>query len=472
MDTTFQRATLSVVALVKGATAREPARFSDPTDTIEVQFNPTSLKLQHANNADAGGVTATAQPRQNPAVRSTVLSFDLEYDTAELDGVDVRTRTAAVRRFAQSPKDKPKSPPPLVRFQWGKFTFNGRVTSVSEDIDYFSPSGTPLRAKVSVSITEQDPSLEAGVKGPAARTDDAAKGMDETGSRSRPTSGRPGVTPPPGSGPGQRGTAGPRQVLPAIGGETLQDLARRAGGSAAAWRSLANGIDDPLNLVAGAGVEVGAEIDAAAGGLGLTVGFADGVAIGSGLADDAAAVIALASAAAGDLLAAGLALTSTGGIATAAGQLASITAAAQADAARASFSVPPAAASFGASPATSPGVPPAGSASTSGTSTGPVAAATAPPAAAPVDPRAVAYGKAIPLRARPQISTATSSQAGGSVSLTARARPSEIPVSSGSGVPWEQLNPGAPGRDAADRAQRSRDARPGTMRWRPGGDCR
>jgi hypothetical protein len=455
MATQLERATLSVITAAKGASARESGRFSAPEQTIKVQFNPTSLKLQYSNNADAGGVTHAAQPRQNPAVRSTVLSFDLEYDTAEENGVDVRTRTADVRRFVQSPTGKPKSPPPLVQFHWGTFIFNGRVTSVSEDIDYFSPGGTPLRAKLTVSITEQDPALEAGTKGPAARRDDAA--TDQTGSQPRPTSDRPGVTPPPGARPGQRGTATPQQVVPAIGGQTLHDLARRAGGSPAAWRALAGGIDDPLNLVAGAAVEIGPEIQSTAAGLGVNLGFAAGVAIGSGLADDAAAAIGQASVAAGDLLSAGLALTGTGGIAAAAGQLAGVTARAQAQAARAAFSAPPPVTpSTAGSPAPSPG-------STAGST----AASTDP-----VDPRATAYGKAVPLRARPQISTATSSQAGGSVSLTSRARAREVPVSTGSGVPWEQLNPGASGRDAADRAQRARDARPSTMRWSPGGECR
>jgi hypothetical protein len=431
----FARASLGIVTLVAAATAREKAKFSDPEDVIEVQFNPTSLKIQYSNHADAGGVTASAQPRQNPAVQPAVLSFDLEYDTAEDPDVDVRTRTAAVRRFVQPPRKAPKSPPPLVRFQWGTFVFNGRVTQVTEDIDYFGADGRPLRAKLSLSITEQDPSLEGNITGPGARTDAQAT---EPGGANRPEPPARPLDPPPGPGPGQRGTARPQQAVPALEGESLQGLATRLGGSPASWRALATGIDDPLNLTAGLTVQVGAEIEMPAS-LGTSLGFAAGSTVGAQSGDDAAEVVGTASAALAGLLPAGIELTATGGVTAAAGRLANAAAQAGADAARASFSVP--------------GAPPV-------------------PASDPVDPRLLTYGRALPLRARPQVSTAANSQAGGPTSLTARARPREAPVTAQGGTPWERLTPGAPGRAAADAAQRARDACPSTMRWRPGGECR
>lgn len=431
----FAKASLGIVTLVAAASAREKARFSAPQKVIDVQFNPTSLKIQYSNNADAGGVTAKAQPRQNASVQPSVLSLDLEYDTAENPGVDVRTLTAAVRRFVQPPPDKPKSPAPLVQFLWGTFLFNGRVTQVTEDIDYFSPDGRPLRAKLSLSITEQDPALEANAVGPGARTDDRA--TEPGGAAPARPAPRP-LDPPPGPGPGQRGTASPQQAVPALDGESLQGLAARLGGSPTAWRALATGIDDPLNLTAGLTVQVGAEIETSAS-LGISLGFAAGATVGAQVGDDAAEVVATASGATADLLPAGIELTAAGGVAAAAGRLANATAQADIGSARASFSVPAA--------------PPV-------------------PASDPVDPRLLAYGRALPLRARPQISTAADSQAGGPTSLTARARPREAPVSAQGGTPWERLTPGAPGRAEADAAQRARDARPSTMRWRPGGECR
>jgi hypothetical protein len=431
----FEKASLGIVKLVAAATAREKARFSAPDEVIDVQFNPTSLKLQYSNHADAGGVTAGAQPRQNPAVQPSVLSFDLEYDTAEDPGVDVRTLTAAVRRFVQPPRDKPKDPPPLVRFQWGTFFFSGRVTQVTEDIDYFGQDGRPLRAKLSLSITEQDPSLEGNVTGPGARNDGQATSLGGA-NRAGPAARR--LDPPPGAGPGQRGTARPQQAIPALEGESLQGLAARLGGSPANWRALATGIDDPLNLTAGLTVQVGAEIEMSAN-LGTSLGFAAGSTVGAQSGDDAAEVVGTSSEAVAGLLPAGIELTATGGVAAAAGRLANAAAQADVGAARAAFSVP--------------GAPPA-------------------PASDPVDPRLLSYGRALPLQSRPQVSTALNSQAGGAVSLTARARPREAPVTVQGGTPWERLTPGAPGRAVADAAQRARDACPSTMRWRPGGECR
>ncbi|WP_055552304.1 hypothetical protein [Streptomyces kanamyceticus] len=429
----FAKASLAVITLLAAAGPREKARFSEPKDVLDVQFNPTSLKIQYSNNADAGGVTARAQPRQNASVQPAVLSFDLEYDTAEETGVDVRTLTAAVRRFVRPPRNEPKSPAPLVRFHWGTFLFDGRVTQVTEDIDYFSPEGRALRARLSLSITEQDPALEANAIGPGARTDDRA--ADTGGAAPVSPSPRP-LAPPPGPHPLRRGTAAPQRVVPALEGESLQGLAARVGGSPAAWRALADGIDDPLNLTAGLAVRAGAEIEASAG-LGTSAGFAAGATVDARSGDAEATATASGSAAA--LLPAGIRLTAAGGVAAAAARLASARARADDEAARTSFAVPQA---------------PLG------------------PPSDPVDPRSLAYGRALPLRARPQVSTAAASRAGGATGLTARARPREAPVSARTGAPWEQLTPGAPGRAAADAAQRARDARPSTMRWRPGGDCR
>jgi hypothetical protein len=126
---------------------------------ITVQFNPTSLKIQRQNNIDAGGLTINTERRQNPSLRPATLSFDLEFDTAEGDKsgnpVDVRTLTMQLRQFIQPPKGKPADPPPRVLFLWGTLTFAGMVTQLTEDLDYFSRDGMALRAKLSITISEQ-----------------------------------------------------------------------------------------------------------------------------------------------------------------------------------------------------------------------------------------------------------------------------------------------------------------------------
>ncbi len=45
--------------------------------------------------------------------------------------------------------------PPAVRFIWGSFQFDGIVESLEESLELFSPEGRPLRANVTLSLTQQ-----------------------------------------------------------------------------------------------------------------------------------------------------------------------------------------------------------------------------------------------------------------------------------------------------------------------------
>jgi hypothetical protein len=88
-----------------------------------------------------------------------------------------------------------------------------------------------------------------------------------------------------------------------------------------------------------------------------------------------------------------------------------------------------------------------------------------PPAAEP-DPRASTFGRSVPLRARAHPSTLANDAAGGRRAVGARARPAEVPASSGGPVPpWEALPPVDPGR-------RGGDGGPRTIGPSAGGRCR
>ena len=90
------------------------AKANDPKlqgeGAVEVQFNPTSLKISRTNNPDSAKTTQ-GQKRQHTAPQPATLTFDLEFDTAEIaDGgtgkaKDVRSLTAEVRKFV-SPQNK------------------------------------------------------------------------------------------------------------------------------------------------------------------------------------------------------------------------------------------------------------------------------------------------------------------------------------------------------------------------------
>ena len=391
--TALASATLQRLTRVGKPARNKPAKVVPDGDPLPVQFNPATLRIQRRNNVDRGGTTTGTQKAQHPSSEAATLSFDLEFDTAEqvADGqpVDVRKWTALVRQFVEPPRDRPGEPPPAVSFAWGTLTFTGIVDQVSEELDHFSPEGTPLHAKVGVSISEQDFGLEA-TQGAAARDARAAVAPGES---------------PAGSAPGSSGTDDPRRVVPAQEGESAQQLLARLGKDPAAWRAAMSGLDNPLQLAAGAPVQLGPEVDAG-GGVGTTAQFAAVRSAGSPDALAAALGLSAPSVAAADPVAgaaAGFALAGAGGIARAAATVRDERARQTTAAGRAGFDVP--------APPAAPG-----------------------PGRTP-DLRAQTYGAGIPLQVRP-------------------------------GTPA-----GAPDAEA-DAPQRRRDERPGSLRWRPGGECR
>jgi hypothetical protein len=465
---------------------------------MDVQFNPMSLRISRTNNADSAATTIGAK-RQHSAPQPATLTFDLEFDTAEMTGKasppndprkipkDVRELTAELRQFVLPSGKKKTDPPPRILFQWGPLCFPGIVTSLTEDLDYFAPNGTPLHAKLSLTITEQDLSFEANATGPGAvQFNNATK---------------PGQQ-PLGSTPGTQGTGSPTSAVPANDGESVQQLLTRTGADPSVWRAAMNGLTSPIGLAAGAQVQLDAGITAGAGvGLGVSAGFSAsagvsaeaalggalgiggsagvsagvgvstgtgaslgvGVPAGGGVAADVAgsasvgvsqivslggsvAVTAGGSVGASEQMSAGFILAANGGVAASANLVASARADAQTTSARSAFNVPagPIRGSLGAPAIASPSA-----------------------AAAVVDARATSYGMSIPLRARASAVTVADVAAGGPVSVSARAQRAEI-VESPSGPPWQQLTDDGGTRSGIDALQRTRDDGPGTMRWTPG----
>jgi hypothetical protein len=411
------KATLQRLRYAKRPDAKTPAKVQAEGPALDVQFNPASLKISRRNNVDRGGLATGNQKRTSPAQEASTLSFDLEFDTAEQGSagrrVDVREWTAVVRQFVEPPPDAPGGPPPAVRFAWGTIVFDGIIDDVTEDLGYFAPDGTPLRAKVSVSISEQNFAYELLAQG--------AGTLDARGATA------PG-TPSPGNAPGYSGTRNPETVATARNNESVQQLLVREGLAPTAWRSAMNGLDSPLSLPAGTPVQLGPEsrsVPAATG----TPGFASGVAPTS-VASVTAALglsgVTVSAAAAGGTVsadptgrAAGFALSAVGGIAAAARSVAVAGARDAAAAARSAFAVPAA----------------------------PTAAATAGDVlevgAETVDPRALSYGSGVPLQSRGHPETLAQIASGGARSLLARARPAELPEAAPHGAPWEALPPPA-----------------------------
>jgi hypothetical protein len=220
---------------------------------VSVQFNPESLKLSFANqiqnnNASSTGGTSSGsggadqangtQGRQFVGAGTTKLAVQLWFDanTADDSGQrvdDVRRLTQEVIYFITPKKarsDPSKFLPPGVRFAWGSFLFNGLVDGIEETIDFFSPEGKPLRATISLSLSQQ--TILVAEFGAGGRI--------------------PGAGRPPGTAP----------MTPAASGSTLQGLAASAGAAGADWQSIAaaNGIENPRALVPGQLIDLAARL--------------------------------------------------------------------------------------------------------------------------------------------------------------------------------------------------------------------
>jgi contractile injection system tube protein len=136
---------------------------------VTVQFNPETLKVNFSNNIvkPAGGGDQTGTPSlQYVGEGSTSLSVQLWFDltvplaAGEQAVSDVRQYTEKVVYFI-TPTQKQMAGnttgyiPPAVRFLWGSFQFDGVMDSLNESLEFFSNEGIPLRASISISLSQQ-----------------------------------------------------------------------------------------------------------------------------------------------------------------------------------------------------------------------------------------------------------------------------------------------------------------------------
>ena len=456
-------------------------------DEIEVQFNPTTLRLQ-INNSVAGGEQRNQTARQPVGSTSTVLSLDLIFDTADEGTTDkprnVREKTALVERFViPSGEGNDKQTAPKLRFHWGTLILDGVLESVSLDFDLFAADGTPLRAKVNLAIKEQNSKYQYMPKEDAAGGAPPAPGETSAGAL------------------GSFGGGLSASVALAIGGESSAEFAARLGLDASAWRGLSIGASSSLSLDAGLEVGFSAGLSASAG-LGVTVGVQADVSASLeasfGL-EASVSVSAVAGVGIGGSLAAGFALSAAGGVSAAVESVQIAKSEAAVQQARRAFGAPAAAGGAltsgggaaanvssvnrGLSPASSaaggvsltsataqaasttttsaatrPGLPPQSRPSLASSGLPSLAgqkAAAPAPAPPRVDRRAVSFGMGVPLR--PRTGQAADLRAGsvqGRVALRAQVKGGLPPVSNNPTTPpWVGLPASDRARSAADKTQ-------------------
>lgn len=135
-------------------------------EEIELDFNPSTLRMEVTNSLEQGRGSNARQ-----TVKETVssLSFDVVFDSthtsievANTEELDVRRRTQKLVQLLGPPAGSQNNEgggnrvPSRVRFSWGTIIFDGVFSSYSESLDYFSPDGVPLRARVSIQLSEQE----------------------------------------------------------------------------------------------------------------------------------------------------------------------------------------------------------------------------------------------------------------------------------------------------------------------------
>lgn len=208
---------------------------------VRVQFNPETLKVSFSTQTASPSKTASASGspqtgdqasgtsgRQYLGAGSTKLSLVLWFDCSaatepDFQVDDVRKLTQQVVYFLmaqETPQGSKKYVPPGVRFQWGCFKFDGLVDSLEENLEFFSSEGRPLRAQVSLGLSQQ--SILVQQFGPS----------------------------------GQPNVPGTKPLAQASAGSTLQGLVDAAGGGD--WQSVAqaNGIENPRQLAPGSLIQL------------------------------------------------------------------------------------------------------------------------------------------------------------------------------------------------------------------------
>jgi nucleoid-associated protein YgaU len=182
---------------------------------VHVQFNPEEYTLNRETTFSQLAVPGLSAPIvQFAHGNAQTIDLELLVDTTE-GGSDARRLVEQVTGLMVI--DPSLHAPPPVIFAWGeRFTFTCVLTRVSQRYIHFRPDGTPVRARLSVTLSEySNPELEA-------------KQI-------------------------KRQTADYTKVHSVTEGETLPGIAFQEYADATAWRPIArrNGITDPQVLTPG-----------------------------------------------------------------------------------------------------------------------------------------------------------------------------------------------------------------------------
>jgi nucleoid-associated protein YgaU len=192
---------------------------------VSVQFNPEEYTLNRESSFAQMAVPGLSGPVvQFVAGQAQTIDMELLVDTTETNpaggpGTDVRRLVGDVTSLMDIDPDL-HAPPPVV-FAWGQLTFTCVLTKVSQRYVLFRADGTPLRARLTVTLSEYR-NVELESKEIKRQTVDYSK------------------------------------VRVVVAGDSLPVIAFTEYADATAWRPIAlrNGITDPRRLTVGATLSI------------------------------------------------------------------------------------------------------------------------------------------------------------------------------------------------------------------------
>lgn len=238
---------------------------------LEVQFNPETLSIDHrtfgeesrkrpGDQAARGGVEEAGQSAVRTAYSTSISSVTLLFDTSD-SGQNVRDFTLVIAEMMKPDKNVA----PIVTFQWGSLMFKVTITGFAEELTYFSDQGIPLRARVTLSMTEapeeraansitsQNSGLGLAASAAVGASISASAGISAGASFG--VSGGASVGASVSAGLSAGAAIGTTPLSFSQGGQSLQSMAAQAGVN---WKVVAeaNDIDNPRLLQAGAAVNL------------------------------------------------------------------------------------------------------------------------------------------------------------------------------------------------------------------------
>jgi hypothetical protein len=190
--------------------------------SVPCMFNPFEYIVTKANRYQEQSRNRCDSPRlEFQKAGPPTLRLSLIFDTYET-GEDVTQTTRALMKLMETRTREEggqteKVPPPRVAFEWGVFSFVAVITNMTQRFTLFKRDGTPVRAKVEVTFTQD-----------------------------RDPNDHPDQNPTSGGGDVER-------VWRVIAGDRLDTIAYEVYGDATKWRLIAeqNQIVAPLRLRAG-----------------------------------------------------------------------------------------------------------------------------------------------------------------------------------------------------------------------------